>query len=73
MTLRLLVTFTGRGGGGLQNGKGGHVKFYTYKKRGGGRKRLSTYSNEGGQIRERCPYGMQYISEMDFFPYILFD
>ena len=30
---------TGRGGGGLQNGKGGggHVKFYPYEKGGGGK------------------------------------
>ena len=29
---------TGREGGGLQNGRGGHVKFYPYEK--GGRKKF---------------------------------
>ena len=32
---------TERGGGGLQNGRGGgHVKFYTYKKGGGGAEKV---------------------------------
>ena len=35
---------TGRGGGGLQNGMGGHVKFYPYEK--GGRRSMS--HSEGG-------------------------
>ena len=34
-----LVTNYGEGGG-LQNGRGGHVKFYPYKKGGGGRKKF---------------------------------
>ena len=33
-----LVTNYGEGGEGLQNGRGGHVKFYPYKK--GGRKKF---------------------------------
>ena len=28
---------TGRGGGGLQNGRGGHMKFYPYEKGGSGK------------------------------------
>ena len=32
------------GGGGLQNGRGGHVKFYPYKKEGG----KSSSQPEGG-------------------------
>ena len=30
------LLITGRGGGGLQNGGGRHVKFYPSEKRGGG-------------------------------------
>ena len=30
-----LVTNYGEGGGGLQNGRGGHMKFYPYEKGGG--------------------------------------
>ena len=37
--LRDWSLITGRGG--LQNGRGGHVKFYPYKK-GGGRKKFKT-------------------------------
>ena len=33
-----LVTNYGEGGGGLQNGRGGHVKFYPYEK--GGQKKF---------------------------------
>ena len=32
------ITNYGEGGGGLQNGRGGHVKFYPYEK--GGRKKF---------------------------------
>ena len=41
-----LVTNYGEGGGGLQNGRGGHVKFYPYEK--GGRKSFS-HAEGGGQ------------------------
>ena len=37
--LRDWSLITGRGGG-LQNGRGGHVKFYPYEKGGGGRKKF---------------------------------
>ena len=37
---------TGRGG--LQNGRGGHVKFYTYEKGGGGGGGKSFSHAEGG-------------------------
>ena len=40
--LRDWSLITGRGGGGLQNGRGGgHVKFYTYEKGGGAEKVLA--------------------------------
>ena len=41
-----LVTNYGEGGGGLQNGGGGHVKFYPYKK-GGGLKKFETMLRGG--------------------------
>ena len=44
-----LVTNYGEGGGGrLQNGRGGHVKFYSYEKGGGGVEQVLAMLKGGG-------------------------
>ena len=46
--LNRLVTNYGEGGG-LQNGRGGHVKFYPYEKGGGGAEKVLAMLKGGAQ------------------------
>ena len=46
-----------REGGGVQNGRGGHVKFYPYEKGGGGGKKSFSHA-EGGHNKFRGSFNI---------------